>query len=52
MVELEKEKILDLVIRIKEFYQHHYQGCASYVDRECDCPFGLSQRLVEVLSYE
>jgi hypothetical protein len=49
---VEKETVLDLAIKIKKFNKQHYQGCPFYLERECECPFGLSQKLIEILSVE
>lgn len=47
---MQKKTIEEMLNRIKNFSAGHFQGCSSYVNLACDCPFGLSREALAVIS--
>lgn len=47
---MQKKLIEEMLNNIKNFSTGHLQGCSSWVNLACDCPFGISREALYMLS--
>lgn len=48
VVEKERDTLREALLGVSKFSRSHYQGCPSFVGRNCVCPYGIARDVLGV----